>query len=212
MDQRDKIWRCSAVTRSLESRAAAGMARLKLDAADFASQRNGDWRVTVVVRQRYDFTTSPRCFNALHRESGLLPRVWRMPVLPAKVLSGLLHCGLARTEQAPASSCFRPTCRRRVRSGFTYRRSRARSRRCRGWGGATASSSAARGCSRESLHVNFDAHPGMDAALEQMLSLRQASDIEMAALKNSGLGHRDGGKAAGALRNNARRATRVERR
>jgi hypothetical protein len=51
----------------------------------------------------------------------------------------------------------------------------------------------------------------MDAALKQMLSLRQASHIEMAALKNSGLGHRDLGKTAGTLRHNAGRAARVER-
>ena len=63
-----------------------------------------------------------------------------------------------------------------------------------------------------SLHVNFHAHPGMDAALEQMLSLRQTSDIEMAALKNPGLGHRDFGKAAGTFRNDAGCAARVERR
>src|ERR1700693_1589552 len=45
-----------------------------------------------------------------------------------------------------------------------------------------------------------------------MLALRQASDIEMAALKNSGPGHRDFGKAAGTLRYSAGRAARVERR
>ena len=45
-----------------------------------------------------------------------------------------------------------------------------------------------------------------------MLSLRQARDIEMAALKNSGLRHSDGGKTAGTLRNSGRRAAKVERR
>jgi hypothetical protein len=34
-----------------------------------------------------------------------------------------------------------------------------------------------------SLHLNFDAHPAMDAALERMLPPGQTGDIEMAALK-----------------------------
>src|SRR5271169_5004457 len=41
----------------------------------------------------------------------------------------------------------------------------------------------------------------MDAAFEEVLSLGQTSDVQMAALNNSRPGHRDVGKAAGALRN-----------
>ena len=63
-----------------------------------------------------------------------------------------------------------------------------------------------------SLHVNFEAHPRMNAAFEEMLALRQASDVEMTALKDSRPGHRDVTKAAGTLRNNAGRAAGVERR
>jgi hypothetical protein len=43
-------------------------------------------------------------------------------------------------------------------------------------------------------HVNLDAHPGMNATLEQVFSFRQIEDMEMAALKNPGLRHRDCGK------------------
>ena len=42
-----------------------------------------------------------------------------------------------------------------------------------------------------SLHLNFDAHPRVDAALEQMLPLGQTGDIEMAALNDSLLKHVD---------------------
>jgi len=50
-----------------------------------------------------------------------------------------------------------------------------------------------------SVHVNFDAHPRMDAALEQVAALRQTSHFEPAALQNPGLGHRDGGKPTSAF-------------
>src|SRR5262249_5516302 len=42
-----------------------------------------------------------------------------------------------------------------------------------------------------SLHLNFDTHPGMDAALEQMLPLGQTGDIEMPALNGCSLKHVD---------------------
>ena len=64
--------------------------------------------------------------------------------------------------------------------------------------------------SRGSLHVYFHAHPGMDAAFEEMLALRKAGDIKVAALKDSRPGHRDVFKATGALRNDACRAARIE--
>jgi hypothetical protein len=41
----------------------------------------------------------------------------------------------------------------------------------------------------------------MDAALEQVVALRQTSHFEPAALKNPGPGHRDGGKATGTFGN-----------
>jgi hypothetical protein len=41
----------------------------------------------------------------------------------------------------------------------------------------------------------------MNAALEQMLSLRQATDNELTTLKNSGFSHPNLGKATGTLRN-----------
>ena len=44
-------------------------------------------------------------------------------------------------------------------------------------------------------HVNLDAHSGMKATLDQLFSFRETEDIEMAALKNPGLRHRDRGKA-----------------
>src|ERR1700733_4766274 len=53
----------------------------------------------------------------------------------------------------------------------------------------------------KSLHVHFHAHPGMDAAFEQVFPLGQTGDIEVTALKNSGPGHGDVLEAAGALRN-----------
>ena len=43
-------------------------------------------------------------------------------------------------------------------------------------------------------HVNLDAHPGMNATLERVFSFRETEDIEMAALENPGLRHRDRGK------------------
>jgi len=61
-----------------------------------------------------------------------------------------------------------------------------------------------------SLHVYFHAHPGMDAAFEEMLTLRKASDIEVATLKDSRPGHCDVFKAARALRNNTCHAAGVE--
>jgi len=41
----------------------------------------------------------------------------------------------------------------------------------------------------------------MDAALKKMFTFRQAGDLDLAALKDSGLGHRDVRKAAGTFRN-----------
>ena len=43
----------------------------------------------------------------------------------------------------------------------------------------------------------------MDAALKKMFTLRQTRDLDMAALENSGLGHRDLRKATGAFGNRA---------
>jgi hypothetical protein len=48
---------------------------------------------------------------------------------------------------------------------------------------------------RGSLHIYFHAHPGMDAALEEMLALRKTRDIEVATLKDSRPRHRDVFKA-----------------
>src|SRR5262249_23170432 len=56
-------------------------------------------------------------------------------------------------------------------------------------------------CRDGSLHVHFHAHPGMDAALEEMLALRETRDVDAATLSDSRPGHRDVGEAAGALRN-----------
>jgi hypothetical protein len=52
-----------------------------------------------------------------------------------------------------------------------------------------------------SLHVHFHVHPWMDAALEEMLALRKARDVEAASLKDARPGHRDVLEAADALRN-----------
>src|SRR5215469_17548434 len=64
----------------------------------------------------------------------------------------------------------------------------------------------------ELLHVHFHAHPGMNAALEQVLALRQSRDIEVAALKNPGAGHSYVLEATLALRDNTGRAAGIERR
>src|ERR1700730_3383014 len=45
-------------------------------------------------------------------------------------------------------------------------------------------------------HLNRHAHPGMDAALKTMFTFRQTRDLDMAALKDSSLGHREVRKAA----------------
>jgi hypothetical protein len=63
---------------------------------------------------------------------------------------------------------------------------------------------------RGSLHIYLHAHPGMDAAFEEMLALRKARDIKVATLKYSRPGNRHVFKAARALRDNACRAARVE--
>src|SRR5947208_13713368 len=52
-----------------------------------------------------------------------------------------------------------------------------------------------------SFHLDFHAHPRMDAALKKMVTFRQTRDLALAALKNSGLGHRDVRKAAGTFGN-----------
>src|SRR5215468_548875 len=52
-----------------------------------------------------------------------------------------------------------------------------------------------------SLHINFEVHPGVYAALEEMLALREARDVEAAPLKDSRPGNCDVLESAGALRN-----------
>jgi len=47
-----------------------------------------------------------------------------------------------------------------------------------------------------SLHLDFHAHPGMDAALKTMFTFRQTRDLDMAALQDSSPSHRDLPKAA----------------
>src|ERR1700682_6724268 len=47
-----------------------------------------------------------------------------------------------------------------------------------------------------SFHLDFHAHPRMDAALKKMFTFRETRDLDTAALKDSGLGHRDVRKAA----------------
>src|SRR6267378_8398177 len=54
---------------------------------------------------------------------------------------------------------------------------------------------------RASFHIDCHAHPRMDAALKKMFTPRQTSDVEMAALQDSSLGHRDVRKAAGTFGN-----------
>src|SRR6266576_3100692 len=52
-----------------------------------------------------------------------------------------------------------------------------------------------------SFHLDFHAHPRMDAALKKMFTFRQTRDLALAALKDSGLGHRNVREAAGTFRN-----------
>ena len=52
-----------------------------------------------------------------------------------------------------------------------------------------------------SFHLDLYAHPGMDAALKEMFTFRQVRDLNLAALKDSGPGHGEVCKAAGALGN-----------
>src|SRR5436190_10231487 len=52
-----------------------------------------------------------------------------------------------------------------------------------------------------SFHLDVHAHPGMDAALKTMCTFRQTCDLDMAALKDSSLGHPEGRKAASTLGN-----------
>jgi hypothetical protein len=50
------------------------------------------------------------------------------------------------------------------------------------------------------LHLDFHAHPRMDAALETMLAFRQTRDPQIAALNDSSLGHLDVLKTTAAFR------------
>src|ERR1700676_1994514 len=52
-----------------------------------------------------------------------------------------------------------------------------------------------------SFHLDFHAHPRMDAALKKMFTFRETRDLALAALKDSGLGHGDIRKAAGTFGN-----------
>ena len=54
---------------------------------------------------------------------------------------------------------------------------------------------------RGSFHLDFHAHPRMDAALKKMFTFRQARDLALAALKDSGPGHREVRKATGTFGN-----------
>src|ERR1700720_2682239 len=54
---------------------------------------------------------------------------------------------------------------------------------------------------RGSFHLDFHAHPRMDAALKKMFTFRKTRDLALAALKDSGLGHGDIRKAAGTFGN-----------
>ena len=54
-------------------------------------------------------------------------------------------------------------------------------------------------CVRPLLHVDGRAHPRMNTALKLMLALRQAIDLQLAALQNSRSGHGDIRKAIGAF-------------
>src|SRR5882762_544315 len=52
-----------------------------------------------------------------------------------------------------------------------------------------------------SFHLDFHAHPRVDAALKKMFTFRQTRDLALAALKDSGFGHREVRKAAGTFGN-----------
>ena len=52
-----------------------------------------------------------------------------------------------------------------------------------------------------SFHLDFHAHPRMDAALKKMFTFRQTRDLALAALKDSGFGHREVRKAASTFGN-----------
>src|SRR6266404_3897785 len=52
-----------------------------------------------------------------------------------------------------------------------------------------------------SFYFHFGAHPGMNAALKMMYAFRQTDDLKLAALKDSGPGHCNVCKAAGAFGN-----------
>src|SRR5713226_7226828 len=54
---------------------------------------------------------------------------------------------------------------------------------------------------RGSFHRDFHAHPRMDAALKKMFTFRQTRNLALAALKDSGLGHRDVREAASTFGN-----------
>ena len=52
-----------------------------------------------------------------------------------------------------------------------------------------------------SFHLDFHAHPRVDAALKKMFTRRQTCDLELAALKESSPGYRNLAKAAGTFGN-----------
>jgi len=52
-----------------------------------------------------------------------------------------------------------------------------------------------------SFHLDFHAHPRVDAALKKMFTRRQICDLELAALQESSPGYGDLAKTAGAFRN-----------
>ena len=54
-----------------------------------------------------------------------------------------------------------------------------------------------------SLHLDFDAHPGMDAALKEMLAPRKPGELDLAALQDTGPGNLDSRKASSAFWNDA---------
>src|SRR3981081_1395315 len=56
-------------------------------------------------------------------------------------------------------------------------------------------------CAAGSFHLDFHAHPGMNAALKTMFTFGQSRHLDMAALKDSGLGHRQVRKAVAAFGN-----------
>src|SRR5512135_2280945 len=51
------------------------------------------------------------------------------------------------------------------------------------------------------LHIDFDAHPGVDAALEEVLAFRQVIDLDLAALQDPRARYRHVRESAGAFRN-----------